>query len=152
MEAGRGLYLGPVKSRFGVHPPDASKVGRALAAQRGDRVAPHGAMAASQLGLTKQVQVREVYLFRRSRSLKLGVSNCDPYMNGNWFRRDDRHALSDPFAASFGCNFPQRRLLSATRSCWLNSVLSEWRNAPLYKHRKDGKDVLWWGRKANWAR
>jgi len=63
-----------VKSRFGDHPPDASKVVEALAAQRGERIAPHGAMAANQLGLTTQVPVREVYLTSgRSRSLKLGA-------------------------------------------------------------------------------
>ncbi len=74
MRAGRGLYLRPVKSRFGAHPPEASKVVEALAAQRGERVAPHGAMAANQLGLTTQVPVREVYLTSgRSRSLKLGA-------------------------------------------------------------------------------
>ena len=114
----------PVKSSFGGHPPDASKVGRALAAQRGDRVAPHGATAANQLGLTKQVHVREVYLTSgRSRSLKLGrLSNLDPYINGNWFCRDDRQALNDPFAASFGCNFPERRL-------WATTIQSEPRTA-----------------------
>ena len=74
MRAGRGLYLRPVKSRFGEHPPEASKVVEALAAQRGERIAPHGAMAANQLGLTTQVPVREVYLTSgRSRSLKLGA-------------------------------------------------------------------------------
>ena len=74
MRAGRGLYLRPVKSRFGAHPPEASKVVEALAAQRGERIAPHGAMAANQLGLTTQVPVREVYLTSgRSRSLKLGA-------------------------------------------------------------------------------
>ncbi len=39
MRAERGLYLRPVKSRFGDHPPEASKVVEALAAQRGERVA-----------------------------------------------------------------------------------------------------------------
>ena len=74
MRVGRGLYLRPLKSRFGVHPPEASKVVDALAAQRGERIAPHGAMAANQLGLTTQVPVREVYLTSgRSRSLKLGA-------------------------------------------------------------------------------
>ncbi len=74
VRAGRGLYLRPVKSRFGTHPPEALKVVEALAERRGERVAPHGAMAANQLGLTTQVPVREVYLTSgRSRSLKLGA-------------------------------------------------------------------------------
>ena len=74
MRAGRGLYIRPVESRFGTRPPEASKVVEAMAAQRGERVAPHGAAAANELGLTTQVPVREVYLTSgRSRSLKLGA-------------------------------------------------------------------------------
>jgi hypothetical protein len=73
MRAGRGLYLRPVKGRFGAHPPEVSKVMEALAAIRGERIVQHGAMAANQLGLTTQVPVREIYLTSgRSRSLKLG--------------------------------------------------------------------------------
>jgi len=45
MRAGRGPYLRPVKSRFGAHPPEASKVVESLPAQRGERIAPDGAMA-----------------------------------------------------------------------------------------------------------
>jgi len=74
MRAGRGIYIRPVESRFGTRPPDASKVVEAIAAQRGERVAPHGAAAANELGLTTQVPVREVYLTSgRSRTLKLGA-------------------------------------------------------------------------------
>jgi hypothetical protein len=74
MRAGRGIYIRPVESRFGARPPEASKLVEAIAAQRGERVAPHGAAAANELGLTTQVPVREVYLTSgRSRSLKLGA-------------------------------------------------------------------------------
>jgi hypothetical protein len=74
MRAGRGIYIRPVQSRFGARPPEASKLVEAIAAQRGERVAPHGAAAANELGLTTQVPVREVYLTSgRSRSLKLGA-------------------------------------------------------------------------------
>ncbi len=45
MRAGRGLYLRPVKSRFGAHPREASKIVEALVAQRDERIAPDGAMA-----------------------------------------------------------------------------------------------------------
>jgi hypothetical protein len=73
MRAARGLYLRPVKGRFGAHPPEISKVMEALAAIRGEQIVQHGAMAANQLGLTTQVPVREIYLTSgRSRSLKLG--------------------------------------------------------------------------------
>jgi hypothetical protein len=74
MRAGRGLYLRPVKGRFGFHPPEVAKLVESLAAQRGERVSPHGAMAANQLGLTTQVPVRQIYLTSgRSRILKLGA-------------------------------------------------------------------------------
>ena len=74
MRAGRGIYLRSVESRFGAHPPETSKVVEAIAAQRGESVAPHGAVAANELGLTTQVPVREVYLTSgRSRSFKLGA-------------------------------------------------------------------------------
>src|ERR1700724_1256402 len=61
MRAGRGIYVRPIESRFGARPPVASKVVEAIAAQRGESVAPHGT-AANELGLTTQVPVREVYL------------------------------------------------------------------------------------------
>jgi hypothetical protein len=74
MRAGRGLYIRPIESRFGTRAPVASKVVEAIAAQRGESVAPHGAAAANELGLTTQVPVREVYLTSgRSRRLQLGA-------------------------------------------------------------------------------
>jgi hypothetical protein len=74
MRAGRGVYIRPIESRFGTRPPVASKVVEAIAAQRGESVAPHGASAANELGLTTQVPVREVYLTSgRSRRLQLGA-------------------------------------------------------------------------------
>jgi hypothetical protein len=74
MRAGRGLYIRPIESRFGTRAPVASKVVEAIATQRGERVAPHGAAAANELGLTTQVPVREVYLTSgRSRHLQLGA-------------------------------------------------------------------------------
>ncbi len=74
MRAARGLYIRPTTGRFGAHPPEASKVVEALAAQRGERVARHGAMAANELGLTTQIPMREVYLTSgKSRNLQLGA-------------------------------------------------------------------------------
>ena len=73
LRAGRGLYLLPVKSRFGSRAPSLQKTVEALAAQRGERIASSGAMAANTLGLTTQVPVRPVFLTSgRSRKLKLG--------------------------------------------------------------------------------
>jgi hypothetical protein len=62
LRAGRGLYVLPVESRFGVRTPSVEKVVDAVAAQRGATIAPSGAAAANALGLTTQVPVRTVYL------------------------------------------------------------------------------------------
>ena len=73
MRAGRGLYVLPVKSRFGNRAPSLQKTVEALAAQRGERIASSGAMAANILGLTTQVPVKPVFLTSgRDRKLKLG--------------------------------------------------------------------------------
>jgi hypothetical protein len=73
IRVGRGLYVRPVEGRFGVRPPEPAAVVRAIAAQRGEKVVPHGAAAANELGLTTQVPVREVYLTSGpTRKLKLG--------------------------------------------------------------------------------
>src|SRR5260370_28260150 len=61
MRAGRGIYVRPIESRFGTRPPVASKVVEAIAVQRGDCVAPHGAPAANALRLTTHVPVPEAY-------------------------------------------------------------------------------------------
>lgn len=73
MRAGRGLYVLPVKSRFGSRAPSVRKTVEALAAQRGERIASSGAVAANALGLTTQVPVRPVFLTSgRNRKLRLG--------------------------------------------------------------------------------
>ena len=73
MRVGRGLYVRPIEGRFGIRPPEASKVIRALVEQRGESIVPHGAASANELGLTTQVPVREVYLTSGpTRKLKLG--------------------------------------------------------------------------------
>jgi hypothetical protein len=74
MRAGRGVYVRPIETRFGVRAPSAEKVVEAIARLRGETVVSHGAAAANALGLTTQVPVRVVYLTSgRSRRLKLGA-------------------------------------------------------------------------------
>jgi hypothetical protein len=69
----RGIYVIPVRSRFGTRPPSPPEVVQALARQRGETVASSPAEAANKLGLTTQVPVRETYLTSgRSRTLQLG--------------------------------------------------------------------------------
>lgn len=73
LRAGRGVYVAPVKSRFGTHAPSVQKFVEKLSAQRGETVVPSGAAAANALGLTTQVPVRMIYLTSgRSRKLNLG--------------------------------------------------------------------------------
>jgi hypothetical protein len=73
LRAGRGIYVRPVESRFGVRAPSVEKVIEAVAAQRGETIVPSGAAAANTLGLTTQVPVRWVYLTSGpSRTLRLG--------------------------------------------------------------------------------
>lgn len=76
LRVARGTYVVPVSSRFGSRAPASEKVVQAMAAQRGEIVAPHGANAANVLGLTQQVPIREVYLTSgRTQTLKLGRAN-----------------------------------------------------------------------------
>ena len=73
IRAGRGVYLHPIKSRFGTRAPSVEQAVEALAAQRGEIIVPNGAAAANALGLTTQVPVRSVYLTSgRSRTMTLG--------------------------------------------------------------------------------
>lgn len=69
----RGVYVRPVKTRFGVRAPAAEKVIERIAATRAETVVVHGAAAANSLGLTTQVPTKLVYLTSgKSRKLKLG--------------------------------------------------------------------------------
>src|ERR1700730_8830697 len=70
----RGLYVRPVKTRFGMRAPSAEKVVEGIAATRAETVVAHGAAAANSLGLTTQVPTKLVYLTSgKSRRLKLGA-------------------------------------------------------------------------------
>ena len=78
LRAGRGLYVRPLKSRFGVRPPAVEKVVQAVGAQRGEVIAPNGAAAANALGLTTQVPIRMVYLTSGpNRTLSLGKQTVE---------------------------------------------------------------------------
>jgi hypothetical protein len=73
MRAGRGVYLHPISSRFGIRSPSVQQAVEALASQRGEVIVSSGAAAANTLGLTTQVPVRSVYLTSgRSRTMSLG--------------------------------------------------------------------------------
>jgi hypothetical protein len=82
----RGVYVRPVKTRFGPRAPAAERVIEHFAATRAETVVPHGAAAANSLGLTTQVPTKLVYLTSgRSRKLKLGkqvveMQHAPPWM------------------------------------------------------------------------
>ena len=74
----RGVYVLPVRTKFGVRPPSVPKVVEALAHAKGEQVAPHGAASANALGVTPQVPMRTVYLTSGpSRRLKLGAQEVE---------------------------------------------------------------------------
>jgi hypothetical protein len=78
LRAGRGIYVRPVESRYGVRAPSTVKMVEGMAAQRGETIATHGAAAANALGLTTQVPMRAVYLTSgRNRNLKLGAQTVE---------------------------------------------------------------------------
>lgn len=85
LRAGRGLYVRPVETRFGVRPPSIPKVIEALAEARGETVASNGASAANALGLTTQVPVRTVYWTSgRSRVLSVGAQTIELRHAPSW--------------------------------------------------------------------
>jgi hypothetical protein len=85
LRAGRGLYLRPVKTRFGVRMPSVDVTLKALGGETGEIIAPHGAASANRLGLTTQLPVREVYLTSgRSRRLVLGAQTVELQHAPGW--------------------------------------------------------------------
>lgn len=74
----QGVYVRPIKTRFGLRPPAVDKVIASLEALWGETIVPSGGAAANALGLTTQVPVRSVYLTSGpSRNLKLGELSVD---------------------------------------------------------------------------
>ena len=69
----QGVYVWPVQTRFGPHPPAVEKVLASLSTLWGETIVPCGGTAANALGLTTQVPARSVYLTSGpNRKLKLG--------------------------------------------------------------------------------
>jgi hypothetical protein len=85
LRVGRGLYVRPVQTRFGVRPPLVATVVESVAGLKGETLVPHGAAAANALGLSTQVPVRTVYLTSgRSRRLSLGAQNIELRHAPSW--------------------------------------------------------------------
>jgi len=78
LRVGRGLYVKPEKTRFGLRPPSTENVMRGIEERQGETVVPHGAAEANSLGLTTQVPVREIFLTSgRTRNLNLGAREVE---------------------------------------------------------------------------
>jgi hypothetical protein len=85
LRAGRGVYVMPVKGKFGTRAPEVAKVVREWASQRGETVVGNGATAANALGLTTQVPMRQVFLTSgRSRKLRVGTQTIELQHAPSW--------------------------------------------------------------------
>lgn len=69
----QGVYVSPVKTRFGTRPPEIEKTIGALSKLWGETIVPSGGSMANALGLTTQTPVKPVYLTSGpNRRLKFG--------------------------------------------------------------------------------
>jgi hypothetical protein len=85
MRAGRGVYVRPVHTRFGIRAPAPEKVVARLAETQAETVAPHGAAAANALGLTTQVPAKVMYYTSGpSRRFKLGAQYIELKHAPHW--------------------------------------------------------------------
>jgi hypothetical protein len=96
----RGVYVVPVKTRFGARAPAAEKVVESIAATRAETVVAHGAAAANSLGLTTQVPTKLVYLTSgRSRRLKLGAQIVEMKHAPQWMLLPSQRAAGEAVRA-----------------------------------------------------
>ena len=73
LRTARGLYVLPIKGKFGVRAPSTKALLEHLGEQTGETIVSSGAVAANRLGLTTQVPTQEIYLTSgRSREMRLG--------------------------------------------------------------------------------
>jgi Family of unknown function (DUF6088) len=96
----RGVYVRPVKTRFGTRAPAAEKVIERFAATRAETVVAHGAAAANSLGLTTQVPTRLVYLTSgKNRRLKLGAQVVEMKHAPQWMLLPSHRAAGEAVRA-----------------------------------------------------
>jgi hypothetical protein len=96
----RGVYVRPVKTRFGMRAPAAEKVIEGIAATRAETVVAHGAAAANSLGLTTQVPTKLVYLTSgKSRSFKLGAQVVELKHAPQWMLLPSHRAAGEAVRA-----------------------------------------------------
>ncbi len=95
----RGVYVRPVKTRFGVRAPSAERVVEGIAATRAETVVAHGAAAANS-GLTTQVPTKLVFLTSgKSRQLKLGALVVEMKHAPQWMLLPSQRAAGEAVRA-----------------------------------------------------
>ena len=100
MRLSRGLYVRPVKTRFGTRAPAPEKVVEGIAAAHAETVVPHGAAAANALGLTTQVPTKLVYLTSgKSRRLMLGAQVVEMKSAPQWMLLPSHRAAGEAVRA-----------------------------------------------------
>lgn len=100
MQLFRGVYVIPVKTRFGTRAPAAEKVVEGFAATRAETVVAHGAAAANSLGLTTQVPTKLVYLTSgKSRRLQLGAQIVEMKHAPQWMLLPSQRAAGEAVRA-----------------------------------------------------
>ena len=85
MRVRRGLFVQPIKTRFGERAPSANTVIASIARMTGERVSIDGAAAANILGMSTQNPARQVFWTSGpSRHLKLGAQEIELRHVPNW--------------------------------------------------------------------
>jgi hypothetical protein len=114
LRSGRGLYVRPAESRFGIRAPAPEKVVSELAKARGETVASHGAAAANRLGLTTQIPMRTIYLTSgRTRHLKLGAQDIELRHAPSWQLANAGRPSGDVLRALVWAGRPEARAVLA---------------------------------------
>jgi hypothetical protein len=114
IRSGRGLYVRPTESRFGIRAPAPEKVVSELAKVRGETVTSHGAAAANRLGLTTQIPMRTIYLTSgRTRHLKLGAQDIELQHAPSWQLTNAGRPSGDVLRALVWAGRPQAHAVLA---------------------------------------
>lgn len=85
MRVYQGVYVPPVKTRFGARPPEIGKTIETLSKLWSETIVPSGGSMANALGLTTQTPIRQVYLTSGpSRKLKFGEMTVELVHAPKW--------------------------------------------------------------------
>ena len=95
-----GVYVRPIKTRFGTRAPAAEKVVERIEATGVETIVPHGAAEANSLGLTTQVPAELVYLTSgKSRTFKLGAQVVELRRAPQWMLLPSHRAAGEAVRA-----------------------------------------------------